>query len=574
MKNTVNHLNLFLTFIVVFISNSNVRAQCTGGTFGGTIGAFTTVYQTKNVTSSRYYEFVAETGCKTYDFSFCSGGGSAAYDTQITILDNSGIYVGFPGYNDDACGTQSEILGWLAPAAGTYRLYITEYNCSGDFNAGVIAFKENGPVLSAGGDYTLQSDASSATDPTCVELTANTGGQTGCAWDSNSTLDFNADFSYDFTVNLGTSDGGADGMAFVIQNDPAGICACGNSGGGFAAEGIANSLIVEIDTYLNTEDRDDGALMTAQGVTCGAGVDPDHLDIWLNGVVNPGGGCPNAGYPTDRAIPDATPLMNGGALYNVENGNDHILRVDWNSGTGTFTASLMNLALSTTYGTVSIGSGDFDPMTVFGTLNPFFGFTAATGGLSNQHVFCNPATLLPVEMTTFDVACAITSTELKWETSSERNNDFFTILRSTDGVNFEKIGTVNGSGNSAGVSEYFFQDNNRPNQQCYYTISQTDFDGTEKKCGFVRVVECLSENSVSIYPNPLKSGEKLSIGIDTNSNLIVDVFDLRGKKVYSKVLNDSDSKDIYPNLTSGIYQVVIKSIKGNTLNSTKLVVLD
>jgi hypothetical protein len=314
--------------------------------------------------------------------------------------------------------------------------------------------------------------------------------------------------------------------------------------------------------------------MSAEGVTCFGITAPDHLDIWLNGIVNPGGGCPNAGYPTDRAIPDAAPLMNGAALYNVENGNDHILRVGWNSGSGTFTASLMNLALSTTYGTVSIGSGDFDPATVFGTMTPFFGFTAATGGLSNQHTFCNPATLLPVEMTSFDLTCNNESTELKWETSSERNNDFFTILRSTDGVNFEKIGTINGSGNSTGLSKYFFQDNNRPNQLSYYTISQTDFDGTEKKCGFVRVVECLSENTVSIYPNPLKSGEKLSIGVDTKSDLIVDVFDLRGKKAFSKILSGSDSKDIYPNLTTGIYQVVIKSINGSIINTTKLVVLD
>jgi hypothetical protein len=221
------------------------------------------------------------------------------------------------------------------------------------------------------------------TDPLCVQLTVNSAGQTGFAWDVNSTLDF----TYDFTVTLGSNDGGADGVAFVIQNDPAGTCACGNNGGDFASGGITNSLIVEIDTYLNTEDRDDGVLMSAQGVTCAAGPNPDHLDIWLNGNVNPGGACPNAGYPTQRAIPDAVPLMDGGALYNVENGNDHILRVSWNSGAGTFTAILMNLALTQTYGTVSIAAPDFDPMTVFGTTTPFFGFTAATGGLSNQQIF-------------------------------------------------------------------------------------------------------------------------------------------------------------------------------------------
>lgn len=574
MKNLFNQLNLILFSLGLFYSLSTY-AQCTGGVNGGATPTLTATYQTMAVVAGEYYTFTALTGCTTYDFSFCAGGGSAAFDTQLTILDDTGTYVGAPGYNDDAsCGLQSEILGWTPPAAGTYRIFFSQYWCSNSGAGATLAIRENGPTLSTTGDYTLQSNATTDVDPLCVQLTANSAGQTGCAWDANSTLDFASDFTFDFTVNLGSNDGGADGLTFVLQNDPAGTCACGNNGGDFAAGGISNSLIVEIDTYLNTEDRDDGALMAAQGVACAGGTEPDHLDIWLNGVVNPGGACPNAGYPTQRAIPSAAPLMDGGSLYNVENGNDHILRVTWNAGTGVFSASLMNLALTTTYATVSIGAPDFDPVTVFGTTTPFFGFTAATGGLSNQQTFCNPATLLPVKVVDFNVDCNVSNTVLSWEIASENNNDYFTVLRSVDGVNFEEIGQVDGGGNNNSAMMYRFTDENRPNQQCYYTFSQTDFNGVETLCGFVRVVDCKTEAEFTIFPNPTRSNEPLFITLEENEDIIVTIFDARGQIVFMEQINIDNQKIIYPNLNSGMYSVVVSNLSGNETQTTKLVVMN
>jgi hypothetical protein len=44
------------------------------------------------------------------------------------------------------------------------------------------------------------------------------------------------------------------------------------------------------------------------------------------------------------------------------------------------TASILNSALTITYGTIT---ATFNPLTVFGTNTPYFGFTASTGGLSN-----------------------------------------------------------------------------------------------------------------------------------------------------------------------------------------------
>ncbi|TNE56059.1 MAG: T9SS type A sorting domain-containing protein [Bacteroidetes bacterium] len=543
-------------------------SQCTGGSNGGNISpAPNANFQTMNVSDGTYYTFTASSsGCNTYDFSFCSNGGSAGFDTQLTILDNTGTTLSGNSYNDDACGTRSEILGWTPPADGVYRILVNTYSCASSGNTAVLAFRENGVRKSASGDYTLQSDATTASDPLCVQLTPDAGGQTGCAWDANSTLDFSQDFSYDFMVNLGDDDNGADGMTFIIQNDPAGICACGKDGQDFAAGGISNSLIIEIDTHLNTEDRDDGSDMSTAGVSCSGGPNVDHLDIWLNGNINPSGSsCPSS--PGARVIPSASPLLDNGANYNIENGQNHVFRVSWDAASQTINASIMDLSLSKTYGRVSYS---FDPTTIFGTTAPFFGFTAATGGLSNQQTFCNPPELLPIEITSFEVNCQDDRHFLQWEVASEQNNDYFTILRSTDGVHFKAIGKVQGAGNSSSLQRYSFQALSVPNATCYYTFSQTDFNGISKLSGFVRVLNCDSKKKVNIFPNPVQANQQVQIECNQSRNLTLHVFDTFGKLVLDRDL--SEERTFFIELSAGLYQLVLYDLSGRIIQSERLVV--
>ncbi|MFK7968838.1 MAG: L-type lectin-domain containing protein [Bacteroidia bacterium] len=381
-----------ISYLLFLFSTFALNAQCTGGINGGALTpAPGPAFQTMPVSDGTYYTFVVPTGgCYTYTFSFCGPNGAATWDTEITILDNTGAAVA-GAYDDDFCSFQSEITNWTPPSAGTYRVLINRWPCNVSGNMGTLAYQEQSTIL---GLHSQLGNARLGASPGCVVLTENSNSQRGCAWNPYNPLDFTAAFSYDFIVNLGTSNNGADGLTFVLQNDPNGICACGSHGGALGASGITNSLILEIDTYMNAEDRDDGVLMTTAGVTCGGGTEPDHLDIWLNGNINPVGGfCP--GSPGARIIPSAVPLQNGGINYDIENGLDHTLRVSWATGTpGTLTASVMNLAATITYGTVSYS---FDPLVVFGTNTPWYGFTSATGALSNQHSFCSPVILLDNE---------------------------------------------------------------------------------------------------------------------------------------------------------------------------------
>jgi len=88
---------------------------------------------------------------------------------------------------------------------------------------------------------------------------------------------------------------------------------------------------------------------------------------------------------------------------------------------------------------------------------------------------------LPIELTSFTASLVENKNVLLlWETSSEMNNDYFIIQKSLDGINFENVSVVNGSGNSTQVIRYSFMDKTPDLEDIiYYRLKQLDYDGAE-----------------------------------------------------------------------------------------------
>lgn len=139
-------LKISILFLGLTLFNLKVaKSQCSGGTGAGALSPVPgTAYQTMTVASGNYYTFTVPATCiPTYYFSFCAAdGGSASYDTQITILDNTGAYAG--GYNDDNCGVQS-YLSWTPTTGGTYRILINTYSCASTGATATLAYKYTSP---------------------------------------------------------------------------------------------------------------------------------------------------------------------------------------------------------------------------------------------------------------------------------------------------------------------------------------------------------------------------------------------------------------------------------------------
>lgn len=107
--------------------------------------------------------------------------------------------------------------------------------------------------------------------------------------------------------------------------------------------------------------------------------------------------------------------------------------------------------------------------------------------------------------------------DLIWFTTAEINNDYFTIERGKDGMEFSPIGYVAGAGNSNTLLRYDFADEQPLTGINYYRLKQTDYDGTYDYSPIVAVNidEVLPE--LTVFPNP--ASKYIHIRIDNPHSL-------------------------------------------------------
>jgi hypothetical protein len=200
-----------------------------------------------------------------------------------------------------------------------------------------------------------------ATSNNEVRLTQDTGNQAGQIW-SVGKVDFTKSFVLRFDAYLGTNDNGADGIAAVFHNSPQGVNATGATGLGIGASGIANGIVLELDTYNN-------------GTSLGD-ISSDHGQIW------------DSDNQTSTGF-----LTTAIALPNLENSTWHPVVINWNATTKTISYTVDG----TNAGTYT---GDLVTNYFAGANKVYFGYTASTGGSTNEqkiriNSFCSD---LPLEM--------------------------------------------------------------------------------------------------------------------------------------------------------------------------------
>ena len=145
----------------------------------------------------------------------------------------------------------------------------------------------------------------------------------------------------------------------------------------------------------------------------------------------------------------------------------------------------------------------------------------------------NMAQLLPIEIIHFDaIVNEDKNVNLNWTTATEINNDYFTIERSKDGVQFEQIEDIQGAGNSLQIRDYKTLDPNPYSGVSYYRLLQTDFDGTQSHSE-IRAVNIQLNQKYSIYPNPLQEVLHIVGKTSRKGKITIEIFDVLGRTVYS-----------------------------------------
>ncbi|MEM6722589.1 MAG: T9SS type A sorting domain-containing protein [Bacteroidota bacterium] len=174
---------------------------------------------------------------------------------------------------------------------------------------------------------------------------------------------------------------------------------------------------------------------------------------------------------------------------------------------------------------------------------------------------------LPIELIRFEAAVTPNlQVRLDWTTSTEIDNDFFTLERSENGIDFEPFAIVDGAGNSREVIHYQHLDETPFWGQSYYQLRQTDFDGTET-LSEVRTVLIEVPSQVSVFPNPFSDRVQIQLTGNESENTLLRLFDATGRLVRQEQLTIDRSMIEWTGLSSlaaGNYLLEVQSSKQNT----------
>jgi hypothetical protein len=171
-----------------------------------------------------------------------------------------------------------------------------------------------------------------------------------------------------------------------------------------------------------------------------------------------------------------------------------------------------------------------------------------------------PSVALPIDLVSFHSKCINENVTLEWSTASELNNDFFTIERSVDLINWEIISTVSGAGNSSSLTNYSFIDVSQSAEVFYYRLKQTDFNNSFKHSKIIAVKNCedgLSE--LSVYPNPASDFINISIRLPEERISSVSIYNLSGEIIYES--KTYEPRIVFENKNEGIYLIEIQLSK-------------
>lgn len=224
------------------------------------------------------------------------------------------------------------------------------------------------------------------------------------------------------------------------------------------------------------------------------------------------------------------------------------------------------------------------PNTNLGVGQPEVDFTVSntdqismsTLGISNCKQFYDTKviSILPIDLLYFDATKNNKSVLLEWKTLSEKNNDFFSVLKSFNGVDFNNIFTTPGCGTCNYEKTYSYIDDFPQEGVNYYRLKQTDVNGqnTTSKTKSVLIDDfefLISFPDLKEFKISFNSKKEININIEVFNELGASIIKESFKTSFSE--NDFCSND-FCQLTNGVYYIVISYNK--TLYTKKIVIKD
>lgn len=216
-------------------------------------------------------------------------------------------------------------------------------------------------------------------------------------------------------------------------------------------------------------------------------------------------------------------------------------------------------------GTTCYYNGDGTGITISYS-NPVITIT----GIANTHIpynstryitigSVNRLTPLPISLINFSAVCQESGILVSWSTASETDNKRFELERSTDGVNYTIIASLNGHGTTQEQNNYSYLDKSSIKQHYYYRLKQIDSDN---KASYNYVLTesnnyCnTKEVELLVFPNP--ANESIYVKSTSDKPVMIEVINDCGQLVYKSdknILSQEQVEITTSHLASGIYAV-------------------
>jgi hypothetical protein len=345
-------------------------------------------------------------------------------------------------------------------------------------------------------------------------------------------------------------------------------------GGGSAAffinQGVINKHTATefriTSTFTNTG--------TIQGTVSGAPGNSGTIGITdVGGLVDPASGgtvAPGNGTTASRLTIDPLLFNNGSAalpttlsITIVSNGSiagtNYDQAISTGSGPIDITAATLKVVdngtdpVGTVY-TVMTSSAGYTG-TNFATLN--LAPTIGTVNVGPTDITVQKITPLPLTWGPFNaLALSDNSVSLTWSTYQEENVSRFVVEYSSDGSNYQSIGTVAAVGNSTAPSSYkFIHTKPSLNGTDFYRLQEVDLDG-KATYSSVRALKFNNGQIAKVLatPNPVHDLLQLNVQAEGISAILVDG---AGRALHTWILQKGSQEMNVNDLPAGHYQLVI-----------------
>ncbi len=297
-------------------------------------------------------------------------------------------------------------------------------------------------------------------------------------------------------------------------------------------------------------------------------------------TIGPGGNCASVTIQSGGVLnmePSGVLTVKNGGFLTIDNGGSLFVDVFTNNNNSDGVTINGSMTVSNTFtnstGADIVGAGTITVTGATVTNNgTVFGSATCVGSP------CSFVSPLPIELLSFWAEPIGGKVELKWTTATESLNDYFTVVKTKDFLNFETVAILDGSGNSSSLINYETFDNSPYAGLSYYRLKQTDYNGDFSYSPYVAVeFGSIAPFSFELYPNP-NSGNTFNMAFNSEKDqeILVVVYDLTGRESYSKIIvTSTEGENVYAidpsqKLSKGVYLVTATS--NNEIISKRLIV--